>query len=126
MPTYLGGKNATVTIAGQVMSVTGGTLDEQVDKDDISNTQSGGFKESFLTLKMLSLSGIEVVYDGATVPTWGAGSQVSASITIPGGPSISIPALNVMKVSHKFVDPNGALRFSFDAETSGAYTFALG
>lgn len=125
MPTYLAGKNATATLAGVTASVMDGTIDEEIGEDEVSNLKSGGYYEEVLTLKKASLSGIQVVYDAGNVPTWGVGSQISVSITIPSGSTFACTTFNIKKISRKYITAKGAYTFTFDGNTTGSYTMTF-
>ena len=125
MPTYLAGKNATATIGGVTFEVMDGSIDEEIGDDEVTNLKSGGFYEEVMTIKKATLSGLQLVYNGANVPAWGVGSQVSVTISIPSGSSFSCTTTNIKKISRKYITAKGAYKFTVDAVTTGTYTMTF-
>ena len=88
MPTYLAGKNATVTIDGVSMKVEAGTINRNVETDPVTNNFSGGFYEDVDTIRLARVSGMRCVYDADDPPTIDDGDLVTVgndrgSVTLP-------------------------------------------
>ncbi len=121
---YLASKNATVTVNGTAYSVMDGSLKEDMDGEEVTNIQSGGYFEEVLTIKKMVFSGIKVVYDSNNVPSWGLGSVVTLALSIPGGTSFS-GSVNVKSIDRKLITVRGAYTFTFDGNSNGPYTLTF-
>lgn len=120
MATYLAGKQATCTIDGATMAVEDGSYDTTCDGDEVTNLNSGGFYEDVPTLKKATCS-LKCVYDGDSPPDFDEGDVVALVIAVPNGPGLS-GNFRITKMAYPVVNPKAAVKYSFEANSNGAYT----
>ena len=125
MPTYLAGKNATVTIDGVSMKVEAGAINRDVQTDEVTNNFSGGFYEDVDTVRTATVQGMRCVYDAEDPPTIDDGDLVEVSITIPNGPSLT-GTFRVGSMNVSLNEVKAAVRFTFDLRSQGPYTWDWG
>jgi hypothetical protein len=134
MATYLAGKKATCTINGVAMAVEDGSYEASAGVDEVTNLNSGGFYEDIPTIKRATCS-IRCVYDGDDPPDFDEGDLVALVIDVPAvaadagppvveavprGPGIS-GNFRITRMSYPIVNPKAAVKYSFDANSNGAY-----
>lgn len=125
MPTYLAGKNATVTIDGVSMKVEAGAINRDVQTDEVTNNFSGGFYEDVDTVRTATVQGMRCVYDADDPPTIDDGDLVEVSITIPSGPSLT-GTFRVGSMNVSLNEVKAAVRFTFDLRSQGPYVWDWG
>lgn len=125
MPTFLSGKNATCLLGGVAAKIIDGSVKEEIGDDEMTNLTSGGFYEEVMTIKKISLSGIQAAYDSANPPAWGVGSTISVSITIPGGTTFTCSTINIKMIDRRFITPKAGYKFTFDAVCTGTYAITF-
>jgi hypothetical protein len=117
---YLAGKNAVATFK-EALAVMDGSYDAESEFDEMTNTKSGGFYSSVPTIKKWTGS-LDCAYEGDSPPDFDEGELIEgASITIPGGPSIS-GDVYIDKVTFKSVTAKGGVKYSFTFHSEGPYT----
>jgi hypothetical protein len=117
--TYLAGKDATLTWNGTALNVVDGSYTVDVDVDDMSNNQSGGWEEDVRCLNKAQGS-VQAVYSGTTPPPMKSGDLGNLVISVPGGPGISGVAR--AKNVKKNLTVKGGIKYSFDWKNQGPMT----
>lgn len=130
---HLAGKKAVVVIDGVAMAVEDGSYNTSTGVDEVTNLLSEGFYEDVDTIKRATVS-LRCVYDGNSPPDFDEGDIIALQITVPsitgppavpGGPAIS-GNFRVTSMTYPVVNPKGSVRYSFEANSNGAYVKATG
>jgi hypothetical protein len=133
--THLANKRAIASVDTEPMAVEDGSYNTTIGVDETTNLLSGGYYEDEGTIKKATAT-LRLVYDGDNPPEFDEGDIIVLSITIPGtaavvGPPAVAevpggPALagnfRVTSMTYPVVNPRGAVKYSFDCTSQGAYT----
>lgn len=139
-PIYLDGKKATLTLNGAQMAVEEGSYETTSGVDEVTNLLSNGFYEDIPTIKRATIT-VRCVYNGETPPDFDEGDMVAIVIALPEivadpladppivgrpeGPGLS-GNFRVTRMAYPYVNPKAAVRYNFDASSSGAYVKTRG
>ena len=124
MATYLAGKNSSAKFDAVDVKVEAGTINDNIDVDEVTNNFSGGYYEDVPIKKRATVTGLRVVYDADEKPAFNAGDLIDVEITIPGGPSLT-GEFRVGSIGIPMLDVNSALRLTFDLTSQGVYVFSM-
>lgn len=123
---YSCGNDGYVEVGGVRLDVTSWEADENSDWTEVTNTASGGYKQSISCKKYLTGT-VNANFDPALgpkgAPVIAAGTVVSLVLHTQGAESYTINTANVTRL-HLTTPAGDAITYSFDFESDGAYAYA--
>ena len=119
MPSYLPGKNLSVTVNSTVLTVMTSNLTQESEEIDVTNTTSSGNYECIAGIKTTSFD-YEMVMDSTSLESLATGVEYTASWAVSGGHSASGTVILFSK-SHK-AGAKGAYTVSGRAKFTRAVT----
>lgn len=132
---HLANKRAVATVNAEPMAVEDGSYTASVGVDETTNLLSAGYYEDVATIKRATAT-LRLVYDGDSPPEFDEGDIIVLSIAIPGTAAVTGPPavaavpggpmlagnFRVMSMTYPVVNPRGAVKYSFECTSQGAYT----
>ena len=122
---YVCGNAGYVEVGTDRLDVTEWTATENADREDTTNTGSGGYKQSIFCLKYLSgtvNADFDPLLGPKGTPDLAAGDQVALVLHTNASGTYTLTA-NILNLNWR--QPAGKkVSYSFDFESDGAYVYA--
>lgn len=119
--TYLAGLNATATINGTAYAIEDGSFSVEIDTEEMTNNQSGGWYEDVGTIQKANGT-LKLIYKSGTPPAFANGGIYPFAIAIPNGMSIAGNA-RLKKRSNRLT-VKGGVKFDLEWHSQGAMTLS--